>query len=122
MPTRLAEVSSCAIKLSAIAAAIIFSAPALASPPPDANPDLHAWFDRQHAVSGAWCCNLEWRSTGDAYQVLIGGEWHQVTPDEIRDRSRRRPEPHRPSHRLVSAVRRRVFEDLLFRSWHFVLK
>ena len=85
MPTRLAEVSSCAIKLSAIAAAIIFSAPALASPPPDANPDLHAWFDRQHAVSGAWCCNLEWRSTGDAYQVLIGGEWHQVTPDEIRD-------------------------------------
>lgn len=67
-----------------------------AAPPPgvEVNPERHAWFEQQHSVSGAWCCNLsdghilndnEWRQSGDHYQVLINGIWYEVPAHAMRD-------------------------------------
>jgi hypothetical protein len=59
-------------------------------------PELHAWFERQHNVTGGWCCNLgdghilepdEWRSSGSRYEVRIDGEWRQVPDSSMRDLS-----------------------------------
>jgi hypothetical protein len=65
-----------------------------AAPPPDADPQLHAWFETQHSVAGAWCCNVadgfvltdnDWRHAGGHYEVRIAGQWQPVPPDAIRD-------------------------------------
>jgi hypothetical protein len=67
---------------------------AVAAPPPDADPALHDWFERQRSVSGAWCCDISdghilsgdaWRSAGSSYEVQIDGRWYSVPDDTLRD-------------------------------------
>ena len=68
--------------------------PASAAPPPGADPALHAWFERQHSVAGAWCCDLsdgavlapeDWRASGTGYQARVNGEWRDIPPHALRD-------------------------------------
>lgn len=65
-----------------------------AAPSPDADPDLHEWFEHQHSVAGAWCCNVadgmvladrDWRHAADQYEVRIDGQWRAIPPDALRD-------------------------------------
>jgi hypothetical protein len=74
--------------------AILMLSNVLAAPPPGADPVRHAWFERQHSVSGAWCCNIadghllgdsDWKLVGDDYVVRIVGVWHKVPPSALRD-------------------------------------
>ncbi len=67
---------------------------ASAAPPPDADPDLAAWFHDQHSVSRAWCCDIsdghilddsDWRTGPHGYQIRINGIWSDVPPDALRD-------------------------------------
>jgi hypothetical protein len=81
------------------AAALIMSASvAFAAPPPgtDLSSPLHYWFERQHSVIGAWCCDLsdghilsddDWRSNGKNYEVHINGTWYTVQDSALRDPS-----------------------------------
>ncbi len=85
---------SCAgLALSLLAAGAVH-----ADPPPgtDLSSPRHLWFERQHSVGGAWCCNVadghtipdrDWRQDPDRnrYQVRIGGEWRDVPEDALRD-------------------------------------
>ena len=65
-----------------------------AAPPPNPDPVLHQWFETQHSVAGAWCCDVadgfilsdnDWHQQGDHYEVRIGGQWHPIPADAIRD-------------------------------------
>jgi hypothetical protein len=67
---------------------------AVSAPPPNADPALHAWFDRQRNVRGILCCSIadghilsdeEWRTNGGFYEVYILGEWRQIQPSQLRD-------------------------------------
>ena len=81
-----------------LAGALILTAcwtfPAEAAPPDNPDPALHAWFERQHSVSGAWCCDVsdghfiddsDVRAAGDHYEVFIEGAWQAVPNDAMRD-------------------------------------
>lgn len=66
----------------------------MAAPPPDADPRLHAWFERQYSVAGAWCCDVsdghilrndEWRIVDGHYEVVISGRWQVVPDSALRD-------------------------------------
>jgi len=68
--------------------------PALAAPPPDADPALAPWFNslRQpwtHALccSMADCRRVESRLSGEHYEVMIEGEWRAVPDNVILDRN-----------------------------------
>jgi hypothetical protein len=70
--------------------------PTGAAPPPDADPQRHAWFERQHSIAGKWCCDVadghvlddsDWRATSEHYQVRLKGAWFVVPPDTLRDPS-----------------------------------
>jgi len=72
-----------------------------ADPPPgtDLTSPLHDWFERQHSIAGAWCCDLsdghiledeDWRITstsGNAsgYEIHTAGRWVGVPTTAIRD-------------------------------------
>jgi hypothetical protein len=67
---------------------------ACAAPPPNPDPALHQWFETQHSVAGAWCCDVadgyilgdaDWHHAGDHYEVRIAGQWHPIPPDALRD-------------------------------------
>lgn len=54
----------------------------------------HQWFETQHSIGGAWCCNVadghllnddEWRADGSKYEVKIEGKWYPISPDALRD-------------------------------------
>lgn len=71
-------------------------ATAVAAPPPGVDPasPTHHWFEAQHALSGAWCCNVSdghlldddaWRSNGASYEVRIDGRWYPIPSDALRD-------------------------------------
>jgi hypothetical protein len=73
---------------------LLFAAAAGAAPPPDPDPALHQWFETQHSVAGAWCCDVadgfiladkDWHQAGDHYEVRIGGQWRPIPPDALRD-------------------------------------
>lgn len=75
----------------------LYASYGLAAPPPDANPELHGWFDRQYSVKGTYCCDVsdghildeeDWRSVGTGYEVRINGKWLAIPPDAIRDSKR----------------------------------
>lgn len=75
-------------------ACLPLAAPIHAAPPPDGTPDRHIWFENQHSVSGAWCCNVsdghmlddnEWRQSAAGYEARINGAWAPVPPDAMRD-------------------------------------
>lgn len=79
----------CVMVCFAIGIAIVV---AHAEPPPGPPGPNHAWFEKQHAANGAWCCNVsdghvigddEWRMAGDHYEVLIYGKWYPVTNDHL---------------------------------------
>lgn len=83
------------LALAAAIGLLFIQQPAYPAPPPGLapNPELHAWFERQHNVSGAWCCDIsdghilndeEWRMTGDHYEALILGRWYPIQPDQLR--------------------------------------
>jgi hypothetical protein len=66
----------------------------LIAAPPNADPALHAWFERQHSVAGAWCCDVadghvltaeQWRASANGYQVLLEGAWLDVPANALRD-------------------------------------
>lgn len=80
----------------AVVLAALLANAALAKPPPGVpiDPELHAWFERQHSASGAWCCDIsdghmladsEWRVVAEHYEVFIQGEWMGVGPSQLRD-------------------------------------
>jgi len=71
-----------------------FAGLAYAAPPPNPDPELHRWFETQHSVTGAWCCDVadgfiladkDWHQAGDHYEVRIDGAWRPVPPDALRD-------------------------------------
>jgi hypothetical protein len=79
-----------------------------AAPPPGTDLDgaLHEWFETQHSVDGAWCCDVadgfilagdDWRQVGDHYEVRISGEWHPIPSDTLRD-------PHGGANPTGSAI------------------
>ncbi len=68
----------------------------LAKPPlgVQVDPELHAWFERQHSATGRWCCDIadghiladsEWHVVAEHYEVRILGEWLGVGPSQLRD-------------------------------------
>ena len=76
--------------------ALLTPSSGLAKPPLglQVDPELHAWFERQHSVTGAWCCDIsdgqmladdEWRVVGEHYEVRILGMWLGVGPSQLRD-------------------------------------
>lgn len=81
--------------LAWVLATFFFLIGAHAAPPPGAlDPELHAWFERQHSVVGAWCCNEadghilsddDWRGVGDHYEVRIADAWLSVPDTALRD-------------------------------------
>jgi hypothetical protein len=67
---------------------------ACAAPPPNPDPVLHQWFETQHSVVGSWCCDVadgfiladkDWHQDGDHYEVRIGGQWHPIPSEALRD-------------------------------------
>ncbi len=65
-----------------------------AAPPQNPDPVLHRWFETQHSVAGAWCCDVadgyiladkDWHQAGDHYEVRIDDKWHPVPADALRD-------------------------------------
>ena len=68
-----------------------------ASPPPSASPALAPWFQSlRDPVSGVSCCaevdghilsDDDWRTTNNGYQVRIKGEWLDVPPSRVLDRT-----------------------------------
>jgi hypothetical protein len=78
----------------ATALLIAMSTAAIAAPPPNADPALHAWFEKQNNIDGFFCCSLadghilsddEWRSNKGIYEVRISGQWYPVSPGWVRD-------------------------------------
>jgi len=68
----------------------------LAAPPFDADPQRHAWFERQRSMVGTWCCDAadghvlddsEWRATSQHYEVRLAGAWFVVPAQALRDPS-----------------------------------
>ena len=66
----------------------------LAAPPPDVDPQRHAWFERQRSIAGTWCCDSadghvlddsEWRTTSRHYEVRLAGAWFVVPARALRD-------------------------------------
>lgn len=83
-----------AIGAAAASAALLAQTAARAAAPPNPDPALHEWFDRQRSVRGILCCSIadghilsdeEWRINGAFYEVFIRGEWHRVLPSQLRD-------------------------------------
>ncbi len=77
-------------------ASLLFALPCIAAPPPGADLDgpLHAWFEHQHSITGAWCCKVadghilaesEWRASGGHYEVWINRSWRTVPSTSMRD-------------------------------------
>jgi hypothetical protein len=75
---------------------LLFALPCFAAPPPGADLDgpLHAWFEHQHSITGAWCCKVadghilaesDWRAAGGHYEVWIDGTWRPVPATALRD-------------------------------------
>jgi hypothetical protein len=73
---------------------VVFVLVAFAAPPPDADPALHEWFERQYNVNGGWCCKEsdghilsddDWRIVGVGYEVRIDGTWYDVPATAYRD-------------------------------------
>ena len=87
-----------ALIVGLIAAAL----PALAAPPPDADPNLAPWF-RGLLVpgTGTSCCSTadcrvaESRIVGDHYEVFVDGKWLQVPPNLVL------PQAENPTGRAV---------------------
>ncbi len=57
---------------------------------------LHDWFEAQHSVRGAWCCDVsdgyilgddDWDNQGPegAYRVRVGTTWYPVPEEAARD-------------------------------------
>lgn len=76
----------------------LLATPALAAPPPgmDPNSPTHQWFEAQHSIGGAWCCDVsdghvlddkDWDNLGPngAYRVRIGAQWFVIPSDVVRD-------------------------------------
>ena len=64
------------------------------APSTQVDPEMHAWFEAQHSVSGVWCCDIsdghmladsEWRVAGDKYEARIDGRWIAILPGQLRD-------------------------------------
>lgn len=85
------------MRLVAFLVVLLLSTQANARLAPDAvvDPELHAWFERQHAIDGTWCCDLgdghmveadDWRHSDDGkhYEVRIEGGWRQIEPGWLR--------------------------------------
>jgi hypothetical protein len=77
-----------------IAGLFVAGLPALAAPPPDADPNLAPWFRGLHVPgTGTSCCSIadcrpvESRIVGDHYEVFVDGKWLRVPPDLILERA-----------------------------------
>ena len=73
-----------------IAGFLAAAAPALAAPPPDADPSLAPWFRGLHVPgTGTSCCSMadcrptDSRIVGDHYEVFVEGKWLLVPPDLV---------------------------------------
>ena len=72
-----------------LACAILLS-PAVAAPPPNADPALAPWFQSlKQPGSGSSCCSISdcriepYRQTAIGYEVLLDGEWIRVPDDKV---------------------------------------
>jgi hypothetical protein len=83
-----------ALGAALLAAAMLQVIDAGAALPPNPDPVLHEWFETQHSIDGAWCCDVadgfiladkDWQHAGDHYEVRIKGEWHPIPKDALRD-------------------------------------
>ena len=71
----------------------ILSSPAVAAPPPNADPTLAPWFQSlKQPGSGKSCCSISdcrvepYRQTAIGYEVLLDGQWVPVPNDKILQR------------------------------------
>jgi hypothetical protein len=64
------------------------------APPPNADPTLHEWFERQVNMRGGSCCGLgdghvltdeDWRAGKAGYEVRIKNEWYPVDEPRMRN-------------------------------------
>lgn len=74
--------------------ALLRSARAAAPPGTDLMSPVHLWFEKQHSVSGAWCCDIsdghvveedDWRSNNGLYEVRIDNTWRAIPASALRD-------------------------------------
>ena len=73
-----------------LATALAIAAPALAHPPPNADPKLAPWFESlRQPKSGASCCSIadcrpaDYKMSGDHYEVKLRNEWVEVPAEKI---------------------------------------
>lgn len=88
--------------LRALGLALAIAVPALAAPPPDADPTLAPWFRGLRVPgTGTSCCSMadcrpaELRVVDGHYEVLIEGKWLPVPQDLIL------PDQQNPTGRAV---------------------
>jgi hypothetical protein len=74
---------------------LLLSTPCYAAPPPDTDlgGPVHSWFERQHSITGEWCCKLadgkilsdsEWRISNGRYEVWLSNRWRPVPSTSLR--------------------------------------
>ena len=93
--------------LALLAVHVLLPLPAIAAPPPDADPALSPWFQElTQPGNGLPCCSIsdcrivQARATPDGYDALIEGEWLSIPRGSILHRS------HNPTTRAVVCYRR----------------
>jgi hypothetical protein len=78
----------------ALAALLLVPLPALAAPPPDADPALSPWFQSlRQPGTGVSCCSIadcrpvDYRTTPDGYEVFVDNRWQKVPPEKVLQRA-----------------------------------
>jgi hypothetical protein len=73
-----------------ILALVLITAPALAAPPPNADPALHGWFQSLHIPgTGIGCCSVadcrpvKYRQVGGHYEIMPMREQFPYLPDDV---------------------------------------
>jgi hypothetical protein len=83
-----------AFSLAFLATALLLTASTDAAPPGNSDPALAPWFQSlRQPETGMSCCSIsdcrpvDYRSTGDGYEVFIDGNWLPVPPKKVLQRT-----------------------------------